>query len=336
MVEETSKTGDREGAAIPGDLPGVPDQIFQIRTEITRARLHTRFFTYLLWPLAASLGLVGVWFVTVGGQQPLGIGLASIGALIFTALGLETARKGQMLSSWMDTAEKLDSEMDRRRGMTSVLETVDQGVAVYDKDLRLTIWNQRFVDLLDLPPQWVEQGITMESLIRFNISRGEYGADDSDIVLEERLAFYKEGMTAKPHKYERRRPDGSIIEISGKPLAGGGLVTTYSDITERSQHAEEMERQALRDNLTGLGNRRSFRRSLEQAIELSDRTEQSLTVLFLDLDFFKDVNDSYGHLIGDILLQEIGRRLKACARGNDEIARLGGDEFALLGLNGHS
>ncbi|WP_417225685.1 EAL domain-containing protein [Amphritea sp.] len=96
---------------------------------------------------------------------------------------------------------------------------------------------------------------------------------------------------------------------------------------------EQLEHQAFHDNLTGLPNRSTFDDKLNTAISYANRQDEQLAVMFLDLDRFKDINDTLGHDMGDQLLIELSSRLKKCLRGSDTLARFGGDEFAVLTLN---
>jgi diguanylate cyclase (GGDEF)-like protein len=102
------------------------------------------------------------------------------------------------------------------------------------------------------------------------------------------------------------------------------------DNTEQKELEEKLERQALYDPLTGLANRALFMDHLEQAIARADRNNQLVAALFMDLDNFKRINDTYGHLAGDHVLAEIANRLRAAIRANDTAARLSGDEFSVL------
>lgn len=133
------------------------------------------------------------------------------------------------------------------------------------------------------------------------------------------------------------RRDGSIIWISenaravrdskGKLLHYEG---TVEDITERKNYSQLIEYQATHDDLTGLPNRALLKDRLQQAINNASRTKSQLAVVFVDLDQFKDVNDSMGHHVGDRLLIAMAKRLQSCVRESDTVARPGGDEFVLL------
>ena len=117
--------------------------------------------------------------------------------------------------------------------MQGVLEHLDQGISVFDSELRLVLWNRRFVTLFRLTPDLVQPGVGFEAFVRFNAERGEYGpSDDMEAMIRRRVALARQ---FKPHRTDRTRPDGSIIEIIGNPLPGGGFVTTYSDVTVARQ-----------------------------------------------------------------------------------------------------
>ena len=132
------------------------------------------------------------------------------------------------------------------------------------------------------------------------------------------------------------RSDGSRCEaeISVSNLVNDdavrGFVLTSRDISERSALEAQLRKQAMQDPLTGLGNRALFRDRLEHALARSQRTPELLAVLMIDLDGFKQVNDSLGHDAGDRLLVEVAQRLTDCLRAGDTVARMGGDEFAVL------
>ena len=145
--------------------------------------------------------------------------------------------------------------------------------------------------------------------------------------------------TGEGFEFETRlvRPDGTVrlVQAAGRFLTdqkgqSGRLVGTVQDITVRKQLEEKVTHQAFHDSLTGLPNRALFIDRVEHARARQARNVSALGVLFVDLDDFKTVNDTKGHLAGDALLQEIGQRVAGVLRSADTIARLGGDEFAVL------
>ena len=131
-------------------------------------------------------------------------------------------------------------------------------------------------------------------------------------------------------------PDGSVIVVRSGHLPDGSFVHTITDITKRIAAEAHVARMAAEDPLTGLPNRRIFSASLDRVIEQGRATDDAsekvkdFAVLFLDLDRFKVINDTLGHRIGDLLLQEVAKRLKGALRPTDILSRLGGDEFAII------
>jgi len=132
------------------------------------------------------------------------------------------------------------------------------------------------------------------------------------------------------------QPDGTQwfeISVARKPTEPGQeerFIAIARDITERKRAEDAIEHLAFHDSLTGLANRRLLQDRLKSAAASSQRAQKHAALLFLDLDKFKELNDTFGHDAGDLLLQEVARRLQLCSRSVDTLARIGGDEFVLL------
>jgi signal transduction histidine kinase/CheY-like chemotaxis protein/HPt (histidine-containing phosphotransfer) domain-containing protein len=116
--------------------------------------------------------------------------------------------------------------------LQATLENVGQGITAFDADLHLIAWNTRVLDLLGFPREFGRFGRPLADFFRFNAERGEYGPGDPEAQVAERLAVARR---FEPHRFERARPDGTVLEIQGNPLPSGGFVTTYTDITERTR-----------------------------------------------------------------------------------------------------
>lgn len=138
-------------------------------------------------------------------------------------------------------------ETDLCATLQAGLDRLDQGISLFDNDLRLLGWNRRFVELLDLPQELVFRGATFIDLLRFNAGRGEYGDGNADAQVTQRL---KEAGHFEPHQCERIRPDGTVLAIRGEPLPDGGFVTVYTDVT-----AQRTSEQLVRDHYAALEHR---------------------------------------------------------------------------------
>jgi diguanylate cyclase (GGDEF)-like protein len=155
-------------------------------------------------------------------------------------------------------------------------------------------------------------------------SNGEWDGDPEEFC-DVLVAEAKAGRSATRIVSRNDR----AIRVVDQPMKGGGWVATFEDITEWQQAQEQISHMARHDALTNLPNRTLFREQLEKASRLAKRSDQ-LAVLCLDLDHFKEINDTLGHPIGDALLREVARRLGECVTEHDTVARLGGDEFAIV------
>ncbi|MGN6323231.1 MAG: PAS-domain containing protein [Dyella sp.] len=122
-------------------------------------------------------------------------------------------------------------------GHSEILERLPQGVSVIDAQLRLVAWNARYAELFGYPDTLLKAGMPVEELFRYNARRGLLGPGDIDDAIQRRLNYLRQGS---PHMVERERPDGSLLEIRGRPLPGGGFVTSYADIGLYKEAAREL------------------------------------------------------------------------------------------------
>jgi len=151
--------------------------------------------------------------------------------------------------------------------------------------------------------------------------------------LQEKLD--KSGVWRRESVNRRKRGEEFQVQLSSVSVRSPegeflGIVTACEDITERKQNETKIHHLAYYDTLTRLPNRALFLDRLQKALAQAERSGKTVAVLFLDLDNFKDINDTQGHDFGDKLLMEVARRLSGCLREADTLARLGGDEFVVM------
>ncbi|MEO9529113.1 MAG: PAS-domain containing protein, partial [Roseibium sp.] len=125
----------------------------------------------------------------------------------------------------MEETQQLKTQLDL---MQAALDHINQGFSVFDADLQLIAWNRGLWEMLDFPQKLARRGTHLEAFLRVNAERGEYGPGDIEGKIARRLERAK---LFEPHYFERIRPNGQVIAVSGTPLPRGGFVTTYSDVT---------------------------------------------------------------------------------------------------------
>jgi diguanylate cyclase (GGDEF)-like protein len=199
---------------------------------------------------------------------------------------------------------------------------------MFDQDKQLVVWNQRYAEIYQFPQNLLETGTHVNAVFTDLVSRGVLKGGTDRAAIEKKLEAADRYLTNSQRVEEFS--DGRLILVSRQPMAEGGWVSTHEDITERRRAEAEIVHLARHDVLTGLANRGEFNAKLEEASKRLKRNGGTVTVMMLDLDKFKAVNDTLGHPAGDQLLVEVGRRLQSTIRETDVLARLGGDEFAII------
>jgi diguanylate cyclase (GGDEF)-like protein len=222
-----------------------------------------------------------------------------------------------------DTQRSLAVQNER---LDAALNNMSQGLVMFDSSARLVVCNKRYLELFSLSPEAVRPGCTIREVLDQRVATGGFSADYVEAYRTELLAAVAHGATFSKIT---KLPDGRVITIINQPMADGGWVATHEDITERLLAEEKIKHLAHYDALTDLPNRVTFYERMETALRRQRRSE-TVAVLSLDLDRFKNVNDTLGHPVGDLLLQAAADRMRSCVRSEDLVARLGGDEFAIV------
>ena len=210
---------------------------------------------------------------------------------------------------------------------SAVIDYFPGGIVLTDKDLKVLICNKELQRMMEYPPSLFEnRAPLLPELFHFNAVRGEYGPGNPETLVAEKMSLVEKRIA---HCYERKRPDGRVLEIRGVPIENGGFVTSYTDVTERSNHQSKVFFQATRDSLTGLLNRFSLQDKFAQFAARS-RRDEGFALFYIDLDKFKKINDVRGHRAGDAALVEVANRILTTIRESDVAARVGGDEFVVI------
>jgi diguanylate cyclase (GGDEF)-like protein len=212
--------------------------------------------------------------------------------------------------------------------LDQALESIVSGFLLLNAAHEVVRWNSRFEEIFP----WLTGALTplmsFRSLLQLTARHHLPQASDAQLHdwIEQRLALQWEPKD--PH--EQTLPNGRSIQITERRTPDGGLVIIYHDVTALRLASAEIENLAFYDPLTHLPNRRLLVDRMEQAMASSARSGREGALLFIDLDHFKTLNDTLGHDIGDLLLQQVALRLASCVREGDTVARLGGDEFVVM------
>jgi diguanylate cyclase (GGDEF)-like protein/PAS domain S-box-containing protein len=236
-------------------------------------------------------------------------------------------------NTFADTNEQLINELsstheallENEHRLNAVLENALVGI-VHLKDRKFISVNQRFEEMFGYDRNNIE-GLKTEILFS--------SKEDFDVIGEQAYKNLRDNETYHDEWLVKHKNGTEFwCAISAKSIEDGkpefGSIWLYEDITERKRTEEQLITLANYDILTGLPNRTLFIDRLENYIDLAKRNNQMISVMFIDLDRFKQVNDSLGHEVGDKLLKAVADKLNGCVRSSDTVARLGGDEFTII------
>jgi diguanylate cyclase (GGDEF)-like protein len=210
--------------------------------------------------------------------------------------------------------------------LEATLERMEQGVMMINADGVVEVCNRRARELLELPQALMDSRPTLNALADHQLAQGEFESAPPELAAQVRVG----GIFNQAYSYDRKRPNGRVVEVSSVPTESGGVLRTYTDITERKRAEERIRHIARHDGLTSLVNREVFLEYLTAALCDPVRRAEGFAVHFIDIDQFKPINDRCGHAIGDKVLALVAERMRLIARDVDVVARMGGDEFAVL------
>ncbi len=216
---------------------------------------------------------------------------------------------------------------ERIKLLEAVIDNFPGGLLLFDNKLNLVLCNAQQKTLLDYPDRLFAHGNpSLEQIFLLNAERGEYGPGDVGELVKSRMELVAK---KRAHVFERKRPNGTVLEIRGVPLPNGGFVTTYLDVTEQRRNQALIAHLAHHDQLTNLPNRALMLDRLHVALA-GVRRGRTVALHYIDLDKFKPINDKCGHAVGDIVLKTAAERILGAVRETDTVARIGGDEFVIV------
>ena len=214
---------------------------------------------------------------------------------------------------------------DSEKRTRAILENALVGIA-HLKEHEILSVNQKFVELFGYDRDAIE-GTRMEIL---------YPSEDDYQALSEAAFQLMSNGDIYQGEWKMKHKNGNHFwcDVSAKSVTDDiheeGTIWLFEDITQRKRSEEELRRLANFDTLTQLPNRTLFEDRLVQAMERARRQNSSIALIYVDLDRFKKINDSFGHSMGDELLKNVSKRLCECVRGSDTVSRWGGDEYTII------
>jgi diguanylate cyclase (GGDEF)-like protein len=221
--------------------------------------------------------------------------------------------------------QKLQLETQNLR-FDAALNNMSQGLCMFDGKHELVVCNASYARIYDLSEDLTKPGTTFRAIVERRIANNLHREATPDDYIRDNLECMADD---RPVAKERELSDGRVIAIQQRSMPGGGWLSTHEDITQYRRIEARAAHLARHDILTDLPNRVTLRERL-LAVVTAGRKGEQIAVLCFDLDRFKEVNDTRGHVTGDALLRTVSQRLRGCLSERDIIARLGSDEFAIV------
>jgi diguanylate cyclase (GGDEF)-like protein len=286
--------------------------------------------------VVAVIGMVG-WglgiasFALLNGGAPAGssagivvaAGTVLVSASTFFVMALREFAPNKRVSPI--PKNNLDELTESVSLLARALDNMAQGLVMFDAQERIVFCNEFYIEMYELSREVAKPGCLLIDLLRHRVETGGLLNKSPEQYRRELIADLARGQVVSLVVETPRRRE---VLVKNSPMLSGGWVATHEDITDRRRAEAQITYMACHDALTGLLNRSRFQEELQRT--LVRRLDGQFAVLCLDLDRFKEVNDTLGHSIGDLLIKAVAGRLRKCVRETDLVARLGGDEFAIL------
>ncbi len=222
-----------------------------------------------------------------------------------------------------DHTDKMLADQEHRRTAENLQVTLDHmanGICLLDGESRVSLHNERFCAILGLGDMSLK-GKRLADIRQLNSES-----------FEEHVREHMRLISAGGGERVSEMPDGKVLRYVSTPTDTGAWVITLEDVTDQTRQAERIAHMARHDPLTGLPNRPEFTDALDAAIAEADVLGANVAVINIDLDCFKEINDTFGHAIGDKVLSKLANRFKALATRGEVVSRFGGDEFVAMKL----
>ena len=204
------------------------------------------------------------------------------------------------------------------------LDRLSEGITIIDGNDKLVLYNHHAAEYLGIDKLDIGVGVSLSELAKS--ASGNAIVDPSSLLMQQ-LDVSRQG---KPQNFERDLDGGRILSVRANPIPGGGVITLYTDITERKAFEKRLIDMATRDELTGLINRREFFTLATHEEERAKREGHVVSVMMVDADYFKKINDTYGHAAGDEVLRNLADSCRKIFRKTDVVGRYGGEEFSVM------
>jgi diguanylate cyclase (GGDEF)-like protein len=241
--------------------------------------------------------------------------------IVLAVMALGAAGRSRLLSANAELKRSKQSLEQSNSRFTAALQNMSQGLCMFNAEHRILVANERYRQIYNLPEELVKPCTAFEQIVDYRRGSGNYsGTDPAEYI----AAQFRNSTEVE------KLGNGRVIMILRHAMADGCWLTTHEDITERWRTETRVAYLAHHDALTGLANRPALVEKIEDACSRYRWRGEEFNVLMIDLDRFKQVNDTFGHPSGDELLKQVAERLKGALAANDVLARLGGDEFAII------